>query len=86
MGPHRRRRGLPLTRLTRRVDRRALIVAGLVGLAASSLATGLAPSFGVALGARLFGAAAVGLLWATANAHVADLVPEALLGRASRWC
>ncbi|HEY9496798.1 MAG TPA: MFS transporter, partial [Intrasporangium sp.] len=73
---------LPLTRLTRRVDRRALIVAGLVGLAASSLATGLAPSFGVALGARLIGAAAVGLLWATANAHVADLVPEALLGRA----
>ena len=73
---------LPLTRLTRRVDRRTLIVAGLVGLAASSLATGLAPSFGVALGARLTGAAAVGLLWATANAHVADLVPEALLGRA----
>lgn len=73
---------LPLTRLTRRVDRRTLIVAGLVGLAASSLATALAPSFGVALGARLIGAAAVGLLWATANAHVADLVPEALLGRA----
>ncbi|HKX67108.1 MAG TPA: MFS transporter [Intrasporangium sp.] len=73
---------LPLTRLTRRIDRRALIVTGLLGLAASSLATGLAPSFGVALGARLVGAAAVGLLWATANAHVADLVPEALLGRA----
>lgn len=73
---------LPLTRLTRAVDRRTLILVGLVGLAASSLATGLAPSFGVALTARLFGAAAVGLLWATANAHVADLVPERLLGRA----
>ena len=73
---------LPLTRLTRSIDRRALVIVGLVGLAASSLATGLAPSFGVALVARLVGAAAVGLLWATANAHVADLVPEALLGRA----
>jgi predicted MFS family arabinose efflux permease len=73
---------LPLTRLTRRVDRRRLVVAGLVALALSSLATALAPSYGVVLGARLAGAAAVGLLWSTANAHVADLVAEELLGRA----
>jgi MFS transporter, DHA1 family, inner membrane transport protein len=73
---------LPLVRLTRRVDRRSLVVAGLVVLAASSLLTALAPSYAVAVGARLIGAAAVGLLWATANAHVADLVPQELLGRA----
>ena len=73
---------LPLAHLTRGVDRRRLVVYGLVVLALSSLATALAPTYGVVLGARLAGAAAVGLLWSTANAHVADLVPEELLGRA----
>ncbi|UMG94237.1 MFS transporter [Nocardioides sp. TF02-7] len=73
---------LPLTRATRRVDRRSLVAAGLVALAGSSLLTAIAPSYAVVVGARLLGAAAVGLLWATANAHVADLVPEELLGRA----
>lgn len=73
---------LPLSRLTRRIDRRSIIVGALVVLAVSALATGLAPAFGAALSARLVGAASVGLLWATANAHVADLVPEEVLGRA----
>lgn len=73
---------LPLAHLTRRVDRRTLIVAGLVALAVSSLLTAAAPSYPVAVAARLVGAGAVGLLWATANAHVADLVPEGGLGRA----
>ncbi|GAB3065967.1 MFS transporter [Intrasporangium mesophilum] len=73
---------LPLTHLTRRLDRRTLLVYGLGVLALSSLATAVAPAYGVVLGARLAGAAAVGLLWSTANAHVADLVPVALLGRA----
>lgn len=73
---------LPLTRLFRSVNRRALVVSGLVALALSSLATALAPTYGAVLGARLFGAAAVGLLWSTANAHVAHLVPEEFLGRA----
>jgi predicted MFS family arabinose efflux permease len=73
---------LPLTHLTRHVDRRTLIVAGLVALALSSVATALAPAYGMVLVARLAGAAAVGLLWSTANAHVADLVPQQLLGRA----
>lgn len=73
---------LPLARLTRRVDRRSLIIGGLVALAVSSLLTALAPSYAVVLGARMIGAAAVGLLWATANAHVADLVSERLLGKA----
>lgn len=73
---------LPLTRLTRHVDRRSLVVAGLIALAVSSLLTAIAPTYAVVFGARLVGAAAVGLLWATANAHVAVLVPEQLLGRA----
>lgn len=73
---------LPLTHLTRRIDRRTLILAGLVVLAASSLLTALAPSYALALAARLIGAGSVGLLWATANAHVADLVDEEDLGQA----
>ncbi|MFD6137892.1 MFS transporter [Isoptericola sp. NPDC060257] len=71
----------PLVRLVTGTDRRAVITVALGVLAASSLATALAPTYGVAVGARLVGAAAVGLLWATANAHVADLVPDRLLAR-----
>lgn len=73
---------LPLAHVTRRIDRRALIVVGLLGLAVSSVLTAVAPDYGFAVAARLVGAAAVGLLWATANAHVADLVPEDRLGSA----
>ncbi|GAA2221492.1 hypothetical protein GCM10010413_11860 [Promicromonospora sukumoe] len=72
----------PLVRLTRRWDRRAVIAGGLAVLALSSALTAVAPTFQVAVGARVLGAAAVGLLWATTNAHVADLVPDRLLGRA----
>ncbi|MFD7309833.1 MFS transporter [Promicromonospora sp. NPDC059942] len=72
----------PLVRLTRRWDRRAVIAGGLAVLGLSSALTALAPTFQVAVGARVLGAAAVGLLWATTNAHVADLVPDRLLGRA----
>ncbi|MCK9795628.1 MFS transporter [Isoptericola sp. 4D.3] len=71
----------PLVRLVAGRDRRTVIAVALVALAASSLATALAPSYGVAVAARLAGAAAVGLLWASANAHVADLVPDRQLAR-----
>lgn len=72
----------PLVRLTRGRDRRAVIAGGLAVLALSSALTALAPTFQLAVGARILGAAAVGLLWATTNAHVADLVSDRLLGRA----
>lgn len=72
----------PLVRLTRRFDRRTVIAAGMLGLAGSSALTAAATSYGEALGSRLLGAAAVGLLWATINAHVAGLVSERMLGRA----
>ncbi|MBO0610398.1 MFS transporter [Myceligenerans salitolerans] len=72
----------PLVRLVRDRDRRAVVAGGTVVLAASSALTALAPTYAVAVGARLLGAAAVGLLWATVNAHVADLVPERRLARA----
>lgn len=73
---------LPLVRLTRRADRRAVIVWSLVGLAASVAVTALAPTYAIAVGARLAGALAVGLLWATTNAYTADLVADRDLARA----
>src|SRR5688572_6161609 len=58
----------PLVRLTRRFDRRAVIVWSLVALAASVALTALAPAYPLALAGRLIGALSVGLLWATTNA------------------
>ncbi|MFT4289390.1 MFS transporter [Nocardioides sp.] len=72
----------PLVRLTRRWDKRSVVVGALLVLAASSVLTALAPTYAAALGARLVGAAAVGLLWSTLNAQVADLVSDRLLGPA----
>jgi DHA1 family inner membrane transport protein len=72
----------PLVALTRRFDRRTVVAVAMLGLAGSSALTAMAPSYGAAIGARLVGAMAVGLLWATVNAHVADLVSDRLLGPA----
>lgn len=73
----------PLVRLTRRWDRHTVIASGMVAFALSGAVTAIASSYGVALAARTLGAAAVGLLWSTINAHVADLVPDHLLARAT---
>ncbi|MGW4929647.1 MFS transporter [Agromyces sp. NPDC004153] len=73
---------LPLVRLTRRLDRRNVVVWSLVGLAASVAVTALAPTYPIAVGGRLAGALAVGLLWATTNAYTADLVADRDLARA----
>lgn len=73
---------LPLVRLTRRLDRRSVVVWSLAGLAASVAVTALAPTYPIAVGGRLAGALAVGLLWATTNAYTADLVADHDLARA----
>lgn len=72
----------PLVRLARGRDRRTVIAIGMVVLGASSALIAAAPTFLAAVAGRLVGALAVGLLWATVNAHVADLVSERLLGAA----
>ena len=72
----------PLVRLTQRFDRRAVIVWSLVALAASVAVTAMAPVYSVAVAGRLVGALSVGLLWATTNAHTADLVADRDLARA----
>ncbi|WGY04428.1 MFS transporter [Nocardioides sp. QY071] len=74
---------IPLVRLTRGLPRQHVIAGSLVAFALAAAATALAPSYAVVLVARTLGAAAVGLLWSTVNAHVADLVPDRLLGRAT---
>lgn len=73
----------PLVRLTRRWPRPLVVAGSLVAFALAAALTALAPSYGVVLAARTLGAASVGLLWSTVNAHVADLVPDRLLGRAT---
>lgn len=73
----------PLVRLTRGLERRTVIAASMIAFAASAAITALAPTYQVALAGRLVGAAAVGLLWSTVNAHVADLVSDRMLGRAT---
>ena len=72
----------PLVRLTQHLDRRAVIVWSLVVLAVSVAVTALAPAYPVAVAGRLVGALSVGLLWATTNAHSADLVADRDLARA----
>jgi predicted MFS family arabinose efflux permease len=72
----------PLVRLTGRWDRRAVIAVAMGVVGISAAVTAVAPTYPVAVGGRLIGAASVGLLWATANAHTADLVPDRLLARA----
>ena len=73
---------LPLARLARRWDRRAVVVVAMAVFAASSGWTAVADSYGTAVVARILGAAACGLLWASVNAHVAAIVPDARLARA----
>ncbi|HWJ11270.1 MAG TPA: MFS transporter [Nocardioides sp.] len=73
----------PLVHLTRRLPRTSVVAGSLVAFGLASALTALAPSYAVVVGARTLGAAAVGLLWSTVNAHVADLVPDRLLGRAT---
>ncbi|SFR83240.1 Predicted arabinose efflux permease, MFS family [Agromyces sp. CF514] len=72
---------LPLVRLTRRLDRRTVVVWSLVALALSAVATALAPFYALVVAARIVGALAVGLLWATTNALTADLVDDRDLAR-----
>jgi len=72
---------LPLVRLTRRFDRRSVVIWSLVGLAVAAASTALAPTYELVVAGRIVGALAVGLLWATTNALTADLVDERDLAR-----
>lgn len=72
----------PLVAMTARVPRRALLVAVLVVLAASTALSALAPEYWLLIAARIVGGVAHGVFWALVAASAARLVPERLIGRA----
>ncbi|MGY1718313.1 MFS transporter [Blastococcus sp. SYSU DS0552] len=74
---------VPLARLTARFPRRRVIAGGLLVVSVATLVTAAADAFAVAALSRIVGAAATGVLWATLNAQVADMVPDHRLGRAT---
>ncbi|MDF2562727.1 MAG: sugar transporter [Microbacterium sp.] len=73
----------PLAVLTRRMPRKPLAIIALVGIAAATSLTALAPTFEMLLIARAAGGVAHGLFWSVAAAYAADLVPSSQLGRAT---
>lgn len=73
---------LALVRATRRLPRQRVVAVALLVCGAATLATAAAPTLPVAVGARVLGAAAHGLVWALLVPYVAALVPAERLGRA----
>jgi predicted MFS family arabinose efflux permease len=65
-----------------RVPRKALLVSLVVAFALSNVLVGLGASFPSALGARLLGGIAHGLLWSTMAPFVATIVPAHKVGKA----
>lgn len=72
----------PLTYLTRRVPRHALVVTVLVVLAASAILSAAAPSYFILVISRVIGGVAHGVFWSVVGAYTAYLVPKEQLGRA----
>ncbi|WP_232819140.1 MFS transporter [Homoserinimonas sp. OAct 916] len=72
----------PLTILTKRLPRRALVIAVLLIFAASNAWTALAPSYEMVVASRVLGGLAHGVFWAVVGAYASYLVPRRLIGRA----
>lgn len=72
----------PLIAVTSRIPRRALLVAVLAVLAASTALSALAVEYWMLVAARVLGGIAHGVFWALVAASAARLVPERLIGRA----
>ncbi|HEY0375137.1 MAG TPA: MFS transporter [Amnibacterium sp.] len=72
----------PLATLTRRFSRKRLVVLVLAVIAVANVLAGLAPTFGVLVGARILGGAAHGLFWGVVATYPAYLVAGKRLGRA----
>lgn len=73
---------IPLVRATMRWARRPVILAALLVMAVANLGTALAPTYGLALAARMVAAAAHGVFWAVVVSYAASLVPPDRVGRA----
>ena len=72
----------PLTALTRRIPRHALVVTVLLVLAVSTVATASAPTYILLVAARIVGGLAHGVFWSVVGAYAAYLVPRDQVGRA----
>ena len=72
----------PLTTLTRRLSRKRLVIVVLLVIAVANVLAGLAPNYGVLVGARILGGAAHGLFWGVVATYPAYLVAGKRLGRA----
>jgi len=72
----------PLAALTRRFDRKHLILVVLVVFAIANVGAALAPDYGLLVVARVLGGLAHGLFWAVAGAYAGYLVPKHQIARA----
>ena len=72
---------IPLVALTARLPRRPLLLAGLIAFVASNVLLAVSPTFAVAVGARMVGGVAHGLVWALMAPYVARIVPPDRVGR-----
>lgn len=74
---------LPLSRLLAgRVQRKTLLVAAVFTFAVSNVVLALSPGLPLAIGARLLGGVAHGLLWSGMAPYVARIVPAHSVGKA----
>ncbi|WP_173922689.1 MFS transporter [Agromyces sp. Marseille-P2726] len=73
--------GLPLVRLTARIDRRTLIVVALAVMALANAVTAIAPTYEVALGSRIIAAMAHGAFWSVVMVYATSLVAASASGR-----
>jgi predicted MFS family arabinose efflux permease len=74
---------IPLTIFASRIPRRGLVIATVSMLVASQIGLALAPSYAIALGARLVGALAHGVFWSVIAQVAASLVSRERVGRAT---
>lgn len=73
---------LPLSRfLVGRVPRKTLLIATVLAFAVSNVLLALSPSLGWAIGARLLGGIAHGMLWSSMAPYVARIVPAHSVGK-----
>ena len=72
---------IPLTRATRRIDRRVVVATSLAVFALANVATAFSPSYEFAFGTRVVAAIAHGVFWAIVIVYASSLLSGAQLGR-----
>ncbi|MBW9095039.1 MFS transporter [Microbacterium jejuense] len=72
---------LPLTRATRRIDRRIVVASSLAVFALANVATALAPTYEIAFATRVVAAVAHGVFWAIVIVYASSLLTRAQLGK-----